>query len=37
MVMETTIQAYFDGTVKVIYVLNWEAIQLGDLLIELIN
>ncbi|MDQ0197973.1 pyruvate carboxylase [Neobacillus ginsengisoli] len=37
MKMETTIQAPFDGIVKDIYVLSGEAIQSGDLLIELIN
>ncbi|MBT2605197.1 pyruvate carboxylase [Bacillus sp. ISL-53] len=35
MKMETTIQAPFDGLVKDIYVLNGEAIQSGELLIEL--
>lgn len=35
MKMETTIQAPFDGMVKDIYVSNGEAIQTGDLLIEL--
>ncbi len=37
MKMETTIQAPFDGIVRDIYVLSGEAIQPGDLLIELIN
>ncbi|MBZ5751303.1 pyruvate carboxylase [Metabacillus rhizolycopersici] len=37
MKMETTIQASFDGIVKDIHVLSGEAIQPGDLLIELIN
>ncbi len=37
MKMETTIQAPFDGIVKDIFVLCGEAIQQGDLLIELIN
>ncbi|WP_078414804.1 pyruvate carboxylase [Priestia abyssalis] len=37
MKMETTIQAPFDGIVRDTYVLSGEAIQSGDLLIELIN
>ena len=35
MKMETTVQAPFSGVVKDIYVQNGEAIQTGDLLIEL--
>ncbi|HET7580960.1 MAG TPA: pyruvate carboxylase [Bacillales bacterium] len=35
MKMETTVQAPFDGTVKDIYVLDGDAIQSGDLLIEM--
>lgn len=35
MKMETTIQAPFDGIIKDIYVISGEAIQPGDLLIEL--
>ncbi|MFO1445765.1 pyruvate carboxylase [Bacillus sp. Bva_UNVM-123] len=35
MKMETTVQAPFSGTIKDIYVGNGEAIQTGDLLIEL--
>ena len=35
MKMETTVQATFSGIVKDIYVQNGEAIQNGDLLIEL--
>jgi pyruvate carboxylase len=35
MKMETTVQAPFSGFVKDIYVSNGEAIQTGDLLIEL--
>lgn len=35
MKMETTVQAPFDGTVKDIHVQNGDAIQTGDLLIEL--
>ncbi|MFC5712300.1 pyruvate carboxylase [Thalassorhabdus alkalitolerans] len=37
MKMETTIQAPFDGEVKEIYVENGDAIESGDLLIELKN
>jgi pyruvate carboxylase len=35
MKMETTVQAPFSGIVKDIYVKNGDAIQAGDLLIEL--
>ncbi|HET7629549.1 MAG TPA: pyruvate carboxylase [Bacillales bacterium] len=35
MKMETTVQAPFDGVVKELYVSNGEAIQSGDLLLEL--
>ncbi|WLR52195.1 pyruvate carboxylase [Bacillus tianshenii] len=35
MKMETTVQAPFDGTIKDIHVSNGDAIQTGDLLIEL--
>ena len=37
MKMETTVQAPFSGIVKDIYVQDGEAIQTGDLLIELEN
>ena len=37
MKMETTVQAPFSGIIKDIYVKNGEAIQTGDLLIELIR
>ena len=37
MKMETTVQAPFSGVIKDIYVSNSEAIQTGDLLIELSN
>ncbi|WP_096199211.1 pyruvate carboxylase [Bacillus sp. FJAT-45350] len=35
MKMETTVQAPFDGVIKGLHVLNGEAIQTGDLLVEL--
>jgi pyruvate carboxylase len=35
MKMETTVQATFSGIVKDLYVVNGDAIQTGDLLIEL--
>ncbi|UOE92979.1 pyruvate carboxylase [Alkalihalobacillus sp. LMS39] len=37
MKMETTVQAPFDGEIKDVHVTNGEAIQTGDLLIELSN
>jgi pyruvate carboxylase len=33
--METTVQAPFSGVIKEIYVKNEEAIQTGDLLLEM--
>ncbi|KMM51632.1 hypothetical protein ACH95_23350 [Bacillus glycinifermentans] len=35
MKMETTVQAPFSGTIENIHVVNGEAIQTGDLLIEM--